>query len=240
MGHSTAIVKLALDELSLNQSPEGIMDSAVQKWREDEADRWDSPRYGYPDLSPIASESAAYSLLEDDEDGRAKSQIIPITTDYTEKTSTVRLEVTAAELKELRKGSYYRLVEAGRFGQAVVKVEIAQLPKPRAPRAAATEGKAVTLYRIVNGNGHPAQGFAPSYPSQADARSAAVDYMKENPACAELAVEAFIRRDTGKAALVTITRPEPETATVSFKVTTQTPKSKAKVTGYIVGFDYHH
>lgn len=240
MGHSTAIVKLDLNELPAHPSPRTIMDAAVRKWQDEEADRWDDPRHGYPELSPIASERAAYNLLEDDEDGRGKSQIIPITSDYAEKTSTVRLEVTAAELKELRRGSYYRFIDEGRFGKAVVKVEIAQLPKPRAPRAAATEGKAVTLYRIVNGNGHPVHGFAPSYSSQAAARSAAVDYMKENPACSELAVEAFIRRDTGKAALVTITRPEPETATVSFKVTTQTPKPKAKVTGYIVGFDYHH
>lgn len=240
MGHSTATVKLDLNELPAHPSPRTIMDAAVRKWQDEEADRWDDPRHGYPGLSPIASERAAYNLLEDDEDGRAESQIVPITSDYTEKTSTVRLEVSAAELTELRQGSYWRLLEAGRFGKAVVKVEIAQLPKPRAPRAVATEGKAVTLYRIVNGNGHPAQGFAPSYPSQADARSAAVDYMKENPACSELAVEAFIRRDTGKAALVTITRPEPESSTATFKVTTQTPKPKAKITGYIVAFDYHH
>lgn len=239
MGHSTAIVKLNLTELPANPTPRVIMDAAVQKWREDEAGRWDSPRYGYPELSPIASEKAAYSNLEEDEDGRTESQIIPFTSDYTEKTSTVRLQVTADELSKLRKGNYYFLLEQGRFEANAVGIQIAQLPKTRAPRAEATEGKATTLYKVVDGNRYPIRSLKP-FTSQAAARSAAIDFMKENPACSELAVEAFVQRDTGKAALVTITRPEPETATVTFKVTTQTPKPKAKVAGYIVAFDYHH
>lgn len=239
MGHSSAIVKLLLTELPADPSPRAIMDAAVQKWREDEAGRWDAPRYGYPELSPIASEKVAYSNLEEDEDGRTESQITPFTSDYTEKSSTVRLQVTADELKGLRRGDYWKLLEAGRFDEHTVAVEIAQLPKPRAPRAEATEGKATTLYKVVDGNGRPIRSLEP-FPSQAAARSAAIEFLKENPACSELAVEAFIQRDTGKAALVTITRPEPETATVTFKVTTQTPKPKAKVAGYIVAFDYHH
>lgn len=63
--------------------------------------------------------------------------------------------------------------------------------------------------------------------------------MEENPAYSGLAVEAFVQRDTGNAALVKITRPEPEAATLSFKVTTQTPKPKASITGYLVAVDYH-
>lgn len=240
MGHATATVKLDLAELPANPTSRSIMERAVRRWEEEEADRWSDARYSYPELSPIASERVAYSLSEDGEDARTKSKIIPITTDYAEKTSTLRLEVTAAELTMLRTGTSWSLREAGRFGANVVKVEIVHLPKARAPRAEATEGKSVTLYKVVNGSGFPVRTPKPSYPSQAEARAAAVDFMKANSTCSELAVEAFVQRDTGSAALVTITRPEPEHATATFKVTTETPKPKAKVTGYIVTFDYHH
>jgi len=241
MGHATAIIEIDSTELPANPTSRSIMDAAVSKWQEEEAERWSDARHSYPELSPIASGKAASNLIDDGESiGDGKSRIIPITSDYTEKSSTVRLQVSAAELAELRRGSYWKLLEAGRFGANVVGVEIVQLPKPRAPRAEATEGKATTLYKVVDSNRYPLRALKPSYPSQAEARSAAVEYMKDHPACSELAVEAFIQRDTGSAALVRITRPEPEAATVSFKVTTQTPKPKAAITGYLVAFDYHH
>lgn len=239
MGHSTAIIKLELSELPSSPSTDAIMNAAVRKWHEDEADRYADARQTYPGLSPMATERVAEFII-DEADDPSRSKIIPITTDYAEKTSTVRLEVTGAELMALRQGSYWELRRAGRLGDAVVSVEIAQLPKARAPRAEATEGKVTTSYRVVNANRYPVPGLQPSYPTQAAARAAAVQYMGDNPSVSELAVEATIQRDTGKVALVSITRPEPEKATATFKVTTQKPTAKAKITGYLVSFDFHH
>lgn len=181
MSYATAVVKLDLTELPTTPSLQAIMDAAVQKWCDETdpsrgAERLLDVRY-YPELGPITSEQVSFKLVDDGELAFAgKSRIIPLTTDYIEKSSTVRLEVTTKELLDLRPGYYYRFIKQGRFGRAVAKVERAQqLPRPRTPQAEATESGAITC---------------------------------------------------------------PELTTVSFEVTTQTPKPKAAITGYLVAFDY--
>lgn len=236
MGHDTAIVKIAAASLPAHPTAKVIMDQAVTYWLENEADRHDSPRDHYPPLSPIASESVANYLVMEHTD-RDRSTIVPLTDDYIEKTTAVRLKVTAKELAALRRGYYWDLIQEGRFGDSVTAVEITQLPKRRAPRAEATEGKTVTVYKVMQGN-YPLRELKP-FPTQAAARAGAIDFMEAHPEYSTLSVEAFVQRDTGKAALVTITRPEPEESTVVFKVTTQKPKPGAKITDYLVGFDYH-
>jgi len=248
MGHATAVIELNLNELPERPSARTIMDTAVRKWYDQEAERYEDARQSYPNLRPISSRRAAQDAIEGpDSIGDQASRIIPLTTDYAEKTTTVRLTVTAQELAELRRGATWDLFHSGRFGDHVTAVQIDSLPKPRAPRAEATPGKTITVYRITDSNGYPFRqniGQSPDaltapHPTQAAARAAAIDYMAANPKCSQLAVQAFVQRDTGSAALVTITRPEPESSTASFKVTTQKPKPNAKVTGYLVSFDYH-
>lgn len=239
MGHATALVKLELNELPSNPSATAIMDIAVEHWRDYEADNRSDARYSYVSIESPASETVAESSIED-WDAPTRSRIIPLTEDYVEKTSTKRLQVNGRELTQLRQGNTWELREAGRFGSEVVKVEIIQLPKPRAPRAEATHGKAITVYKIVDSSRRIIAGMKPSYGSQAEARAAAIEFMAAQPTCGDLAVEAFIQRDTGSAALVTITRSEPEISTAVFKVTTQKVKPKPKITGYLVAFDYHH
>jgi len=249
MGHATAIIHLSLDELPEKVTASAVMDAAVSKWRDEEAERWSDARQGYPGFSPLVSrETAEHAIYKSGTISDGVSKIVPLTDDYSEKTSTVRLQVTAKELEELRRNSIWELLDAGRFGEDAVKVEIDSLPKLRAPRAEATPGKAVTSYRITDGRGRPFEkpfgqehhsALSMSYPTQAAARAAAIEHMAANPKISSLAVEAFVQRDTGSAALVTITRPEPESATASFKVTTQKPKASAKVHGYLIAFDYH-
>lgn len=249
MGHSTAVIELNLHELPKHPSASTIMDTAVRKWHDEEADRYDNPRQSYPSLSPLASRRAAQDTIEDPHSiGDQVSKIIPLTESYTEKTSTVKFTVTSKELAELRRGATWDLLHSGRFGDHVTAVQIDSLPKPRAPRAEATPGKTITVYRITDKNGYPfrqnigqsSDALTAPHLTQAAARAAAIDYMAANPKCSQLLVQAFVQRDTGSAALVTITRPEPESATVTFKVTTQKPKPSAKITGYLVAFDYHH
>ena len=248
MSHATAVIELKLNELPEHPSARTIMDTAVRKWYDEEAERYEDARQSYPGLRPIASKEVAQTTIEDhDSIGDQVSKIIPLTADYAEKTSTVRLTVTGEELADLRRGAHWALLQSGRFGSDVVEVKIDSLPKPRAPRAEATPGKTITVYRITDSNGYPfrqnigqsSDALTTPHPTQAAARAAAIDYMAANPKCSQLAVQAFVQRDTGSAALVTITRPEPESSTASFKVTTQKPKPSAKVTGYLVSFDYH-
>lgn len=249
MGHATAVIHLSLSELPEKATASTIMDAAVRKWQDEEAERWSDARAGSPGLSPLVSrETAERAIYKSGTISDGVSKIIPLTDDYAEKTTTVRLQVTAGELQQLRKNSLWELLDAGRFGEDAVKVEIDSLPKLRAPRAEATPGKAVTSYRIIDHRGRHFEKpwgweqhstLSKAYPTQAAARAAAVEHMASNPQVSSLAVEAFIQRDTGSAALVTITRPEPESATASFKVTTQKPKANAKIHGYLVAFDYH-
>ena len=247
MGHATAVIELNLNELPERPSARTIMDTAVRKWYDEEAERYEDARQSYPGLRPIASKEVAQTTIEDhDSIGDQVSKIIPLTADYAEKTSTVRLTVTGEELADLRRGAHWALLQSGRFGSDVVEVKIDSLPKPRAPRAEATPGKTITVYKLTDELGRTFTGYSESmaalgaaYPTQAAARAAAIDHMAANPKFAQLSVQAFVQRDTGSKALVTITRPEPESATASFKVTTQKPKPNAKVTGYLVSFDYH-
>lgn len=181
MSYATAVVKLDLTELPTTPSLQAIMDAAVQKWCDETdpsrgAERLSDVRY-HPELGPITSEQVSFKLVDDGELAFAgKSRIIPLTTDYIEKSSTVRLEFTAKELLDLRQGYYYQFIKQGRFGRAVAKVErVQQLPRYRTPQAEATESGAITC---------------------------------------------------------------PELTTVSFKVTTHTPKPQAAITGYLVAFDY--
>jgi len=250
MGHATAIIHLSLDELPEKVTASSVMGAAISKWHDEEAERWSDARAGSPGFSPLMSrETAERAIYKAGTISDGVSKIIPLTDDYAEKTTTLRLQVTAKELKELRRNSIWELLDAGRFGEDAVKIEIDSLPKLRAPRAEATPGKAVTSYRITDHRGRPFEKpwgqeehstLSMPYPSQAAARAAAVEHMNNNPQVSSLAVEAFIQRDTGSTALVTISRPEPESATASFKVTTEKPKANAKVHGYLVAFDYHH
>lgn len=238
MGHSTATVILTKSALT-STLPTDILSDAIAEWYQTESDRYDSARGGYPEMRPLATEKTADSSVRANDVHDGRSIIVPFTDEYTEKTATVRIEVTADELVDLRRGQLWRLREEGRFGPHVLNVEIAQLPKVRAPKAVATEGKAVTKYRVQGANTFDRE-LKTSYDSQAEARSAAVEYMKRHPEVASLSVTALIVRDTGGAELVRITREEPELATATFKVTTQKPKAGARITGYLVAFDYHH
>lgn len=233
MGHSTATVYLEVTEVN-SKLPTDILTEGIHRWHIDEASRYDSARGGYPEMKPVSSRAASGSAIREGDVHSEHSVIVPVTDEFSEKTKNVRVEVTASELAQLRKGYTWELREEGRFGPHVTNVEIVALPKPRAPKAEATEGKAVTKY-VVNGASR-----LPEYDSQAEARAAAVEFMKAHPECSELSVSAIIRRDTGKTALVRITRPEPELSTVTFAVTTQTPKPGARVVGYLIAFDYHH
>ena len=154
MSYANAVVKLDHTELPTTPSLQAIMDAAVQKWCDETdpsrgAERLSDVRY-HPELGPITSEQVSFKLVGDGELAFAgKSRIIPLTTDYIEKSSTVRLEFTAKELLDLRQGYYYQFIKQGRFGRAVAKVEIAQLPKPRIPQAEATESGAITCPELA-------------------------------------------------------------------------------------------
>jgi hypothetical protein len=218
-------------------NPQSIFQSALSYWSDYEAERDDHPRSGT--VRTVAPVSNAVAELTVDElmMNTNNPVIIPVVDSFTEKSDTVELTLTAEEFTQLSRGEDWFL--NNRLGQNIIKFEVTSTPKPRAPKAEATDGKAVTKYFLSTKTVH---GFfnqvAGPFDSQAEARAAGVVMVAENTRMTELHVTAQVIRETGDKALVTISRPTVPTNKVKVKVTRQIPKANAKVVGYLVGFNY--
>lgn len=212
-----------------------ILLAAEEQWREKE--RWnlyETSTLGIPKTLPMTSKAAAALSFDPDTVSSGTSIIVPYTDDVITKTETVKLTVTPDELAMLRRGVTYPFTDRQAFGTHVTEVEVVSLPKVRAPRAEATDGKAVTKYVVIGAGRELARAD-----SQAEARQKAIEMMKANENISALSVEARVTREDGNVALVTITRPVPEESTVTFKVTKVMPKLGAELTGYYVAFITH-
>lgn len=180
------------------------------------------------------------------------------TKDITYKSVTVSIEVTGEQLRGLRGKGYGTTNEICAAAEKLVvgknvvpysgKVK---LPTPRKFQATATEGKAVTKYDIISVTADGARTNRGQKDSQAEARAAALDLAQRdadafasNPRAyaqpVSYEVQAVVVRDTGSAALVIITRPEPEKATIAVTFQTYTVKANAKPVSYLVAFDYYY
>jgi len=239
MGHHTAIIKVNAATLPANPSAETILRAAVEDWRNNEASRWASANANYADVLPMQSLEVAQAQIRTAEVNDEVSLIIPVTDDYRENTYSLRINVMSNDLKSLRYGSTHQLERNGKFPKNTAHVEIESLPKPLAPRAIATKGKAVTTYRIVTGEGRTPHGLDASYSTQAEARNAAIEYMSKNNANFDLHIESIARRESGTTRLVTIKSAERKKAHATFKLTAHTPQANAAITSYLVAFDYH-
>lgn len=266
MGHSTAVMTVSIDtaneirqNLAANKMRHSswysrptftseLVRAAVADWRDDpDMDRGDS-RSGSGSFAPMLSARAAdwyiathHGLVVDE------SVVIPVAADkdVIVKSQDVRVEVDAALLTKLRSGDYTGMDKLreqlyATYGDALVTVELAKLPAARKPKAAATEGKAVTKYDVVGIQTWGQKYVLATEDSQSEARATAIRLMTENDKLAELTVEARIVRENGSPALVTITRPEPETAAITVRVTTHKVREGAEPIHYVVAFDYHH
>ena len=230
-----------------------LLTEAVQTWRDEEANRHDSPRGGAPlMLAPVAPALRAYQFDAAFDENLDRSIIQPIVSDdsVVTKTRTVTVEVRGELIAGLRRGDWdaQRQLRAELLAVAPASelgdVKVLALPAPRKPVAQATEGKAQTKYRIT-GVSHSYNREVNAilnqrFDSMSQARQVAVALMDQHPELPDLSIEGEILRDSEAGRkLVTVTRPTVD-GKVKVEVTTHTVKAKQTIVGYDVTFWYHH
>jgi hypothetical protein len=268
LGHSTATVIVRKDQvpapvannntwLRVDNSLESrITTAAIKVWHEDEADRYDDPRAGAPKLLKPAPEELAWQKAEEAVDQRRGevTAIVPLMDrrDYEKKEKTLNLVLSDADWREYMKGNSYDLLQKHidilmpEQKDMVVSFEILNRPKNSFDNAAgwtiksvveadASGGKAKTVYLLVADG----KTLKNEYTSQALARAAAVQVVKDYPNVLEVEVRAKIVREDNTS-LVKVRRVV-RSATAKLKVTyikvkTATPRTE----NWLVGFDYHH
>lgn len=234
----------------------GLVDAAVRKWRDEEASRYDDERPGDGRLLPIMSPALARRFL-DSETGRdiarADSAVIPIAAaaDVVASTRTADVALSQGQLTQLARSEGRRIEYGELLGTlaegvaGAVWAEVAKLPRPAAPVAKATEGRMETRYEVVVPNrGLPLHhNGIPPYTTLSDARQAALEIVRANPAIASARVEAHAVRvnadDDRTRTLLEVSRPQREIRAKA-RVGVETVKPGAVPESWLVAFDYHH
>ena len=234
-----------------------LISAAVDEWENGDHDRNGSANTGAGVmLAPAAAELAGRLL---DYDSPNESYILPIAApeSVTTKTKTVKVAVPGELVEKLRANNPWQAKSRLRellhqeYPKTVLgAVEIVSMPAARKPQAKATEGTAVTRYKIVaaekfyTGDESIHAAFLALHVTQAEARAAAIALLSEHDSLPDLGVEAVVGRiaedGTFSKTLVTIARPVAEEAVITLKVTTHTVAAKPKIDSYQVMFWYHH
>ncbi|SDH49765.1 hypothetical protein [Microbacterium sp. 77mftsu3.1] len=234
-----------------------LVDEAIAQWST-RKDAYDDAVVESIELHSAVAEAVRERGIDWDAEPAYAAHVFPIASadSVVTQTQTVKLTVPGHLLTTLHAGEGYGTYEIRGLltemfpASTLGDVTVVTLPKRSKPVAKATEGKAVTRYRIVPIDpirAHiPAAQYAlnATYSSQSEARTVAVDLLTAHPALPNLAVEAVIvrEREGGKLskALVTVTRPVPEDVQIGVKVTTHTVKPNATIERYEVTFGIHY
>lgn len=271
MGYATATEKITFERAQQlrTERAEGafgralsfeaeLLDEAIAVWTRDEAGRWEDPRSDVARMhAPVAP--GALGGLIDEGHSVGEAHIIPVATAGSVKTVTRKVKVTVpgALADRLRNRDDWAAKSALRDvlhvqipGNVLGDITVVTTPAARKPVAKATDGKAVTRYRIrptahvSSRDGAVHAALNASYPSQAEARTAALELLTTHTTLPDLTVEAFVAREGEDGALspalVMISRPTPDEATVTVDVTTHTVKPNPTIDHYDVTFWYHH
>jgi hypothetical protein len=275
MGHSTAIQTITLEEIpkpeprtsrsfygSYNQSlEERILSTAVARWYDEEANRWDSANPGSAKMLKPVPEELSGEVMDKHfaAEGYNVSPVIPIISekDYEIKTKTIIVKLVDEEWAEYLKNPYYHGILSKKVNELVPELKNVVVgfsvvkdgkanPYSYNPSegwtvrssidADTSGGKAVTVYRLlVDGKGFTKD----EYPSQAAARAAGIALMEKDINLQKVEVIPKIVREDGTA-LVKLTR---RTKQATAKVTVNYIKMKTDkptVVSYVTAFDYHH
>lgn len=235
-----------------------LVDAAVAEWESGDHDRNGEADPGAAKmLAPAAAERANYAL-DEREDQPGTALILPIAApeSVTTVTKTVKLTVSGDIAGKLRvQGNWWAPSEVRRmldemFPGTLGAYEIVSVPALRKPQAKATEGTAVTRYKVVTSekfytpNESIHDAFRVLHNTQAEARAAAVTLLTEHDMLPALGVEAVVGRlgedGTFSKTLVTIDRPVAPEVTITVKVTTHVVAPKPNIAEYRVLFMYHH
>lgn len=263
MGHSTADEYLRKAQFPGNVTADVLLRAAVDQWYDEEAGRYDDARPGNPKMYPVMTEHQRTRLFNYSEYGLVRdgqSAIFPIIaeSDFIKKTRKIRVTVPGSVIDGLQKGNLatgvvpLNDIVLKQEGDSVDTIDVVKLPAKRKPVAVTTEGKTVTLYKIVgvfNDSPYASNNeyvLAESISSQAEARSKAIEAAAAGVtrnfrgAFDAIEVRPYQIRDTGDSAVVRVTIPVSESGTVEVAVTYATPKKNAEIIGWNVYFDYHH
>jgi hypothetical protein len=226
-------------------STNALLSEAVSDWYDNDNFGRGNSNEGYGVRTDVMTAFAAHRYIEANHSQVANdSVVIPIISEEDEVITTkkVKMTVSASAVKAVQNGypeyeSEQRAVEA--YGLNVTSAEIVKVPAIRKAVAAATEGKSLTLYRIISHGNIIAKGFE----SQASARAEAIRLVNSDAPSekryTDLTVGAYVIREGGNDALVTISRPVPTEVEVDVLVKFTTIKPGAKASRYMVAFDYH-
>lgn len=254
MGHHTEVRIIRANRLKENPSCGFVLSAAVEAWSDDpDCDRGsENAGDGYMTELMTPAQTDLYSHVHADKIKR-DSVVIPLCAEEDVKTTVkkTKMVVPGNILREVQQfGSSFdlTLLAYKLFGPTVTKVKLVKAIKPKKAVAAATEGKTVVKYQIISLNSH----FGANTPvvvsdgleSQAAARAEAILIVNseegKDRAYVNLEVRAYLVREDGNPALVTVSRPTPEGSEVEVEVTFSAPKSNAKVASYYVEFNYHN
>lgn len=236
-----------------------LVDAAISEWRSGDHDRNGEPDSGGDAvmLAPAAREMATYAL-EESWQRRGTALILPIAApeSVTTGAQTVKLTVPGDIATKRRvQDNWWAPSEVRRmleemFPGTLGAHEIVSIPALRKPRAKATDGIAVTRYKVVPAesvyidNESVREALSVSHTTQAEARAAAIALLTEHDSLPALGVEAVVGRvgedGTFSKTLVTIDRPFAPEVTITVKVTTHTVAVNPKIAEYRVMFMYHH
>ena len=237
---------------------ERILSAGVGIWHREEADRHDSLNAGDAKFMPPMPEEIAVRNIDDMVTrggyNNLISPVIPIIDrrDYEKKEKKVSIVLNDAEWREYVKGNGYEVLPK-KIAELMPEQKDMVLsfkidgregyPKDHSTgwtlksvvEADASGGKAKTVYQLV------ADGKAGTkeYDSQALARAAAVQLVKNHPDVLEIDVVAKVVREDNTALVKVRRAVRSATAKVTvtyIKMKTATPRTD----GWLVGFDYHH
>lgn len=251
MGHHSEVRIIRANRLKENPSFGFVLSAAVDSWYDDpDCDRGDA-RTGAgsttelmtPAQTDLYSHVHAVKIKRD-------SAVIPLCAEEDVKITVKKIKMAVLgnilhEVQQFGSSFDFTLLAYKLFGPTVIKVQLVKDIKPKKAVASATEGKTVVKYQIISLNTHfganTPEVVSVGFESQAAARAEAIRIVnseeKKDRAYVNLEVHAYLVREDGNPALVTISRPTPERSEV--EVTFSAPKPKAKIASYYVEFDYH-
>lgn len=218
---------------------------AIMQWEPER--RSASARVKNPAVAPAQSWVTARGFIDN---GRVPGQcvVFPVAhpDDVEVTTVKVKVPVTAKQLSSINAGHVLsmEILDSLRaeHGYTFVSAKAVKAPASLKPKARATDGAITTVYDVVC-QGWNRDVTVATKPTLAAARAEAISIMEDDPEIPALAVRGRITRvaDTYQSTpdLVTIERPAPARAQVTVEVTLHTAKAGARVTEYIVAFDYH-
>lgn len=257
MGHSTATIRLQATPELLRLDAYGLVLAALSKWRDEEADRWDSARAGDPVVLPLSAESEAErfpvdAIIRHAGARRSPATVIaPFTSQL--KKAPERLSASqrlSGDQLSRRQAEQSSAAPRSSWGAMEAFATLVRTPfdpksltesKIAAPKAEARriESAAKTVYAVQTGRDWGGWSDAGTHPSRS-AAEAACRKLVQGGALRARVVKRLQEPDGSDAAITEFGRAPMGEAEVKLAATRREPLKGAKIEGWLISFDYHH